>query len=83
VFICNRPLSAVLAALAAATAFVVADELYRQHSESTTESTKWTPQPASSTDVLPVSLTKASDRLCHFLHGSLQVGILSQPQGPE
>jgi hypothetical protein len=37
VFIFNRPLSAVLAALAVAVAFVIADELSRQNSESLAE----------------------------------------------
>lgn len=32
-FICKRPLSAVLAALAAAAAIVVSDELYQQRSD--------------------------------------------------
>jgi hypothetical protein len=34
VFICNRPLSGVLAALAAAAAFVAIDELHERHAES-------------------------------------------------
>jgi hypothetical protein len=45
VFICNRPLSAVLAALAAAAAFVVTDELYRQDSKSMTETAETAAAP--------------------------------------
>jgi len=65
VFISNRPLSAVLAALAAAAAFVVTDELYRQHSERMTEAEKsaapcrTSPQPASGTEVLAVSSSRS------------------------
>jgi hypothetical protein len=37
VFISNRPLSSVLAALTVAAAFVIADKLYHQHSETVAE----------------------------------------------
>jgi hypothetical protein len=45
VFICNRPLSAVLAALAAAAAFVLTDEVYREHLESMTETAEASAAP--------------------------------------
>jgi hypothetical protein len=59
VFICNRPLSGVLAALAAAAMFVAVDELHERHSERMAAAAE---APARGADVADPWLTDATRR---------------------